>query len=284
MLEAVAAKSDRIGCFGNKPVVFRGLCASWPACRWDVAAVSAAMPNIRVSLSTSGTFPTDGDRECPSDTMCSNAFFRQLHMSPPHLYCHGNVLPETLTRDIPLPPLLYGCDVARRSIWISATGAISPLHYDLPNVLLCQVQGRKAVHLFPPALHDELAPPAGTFPALDARERIASTRRTDIKSSRGLYVEIGRGDALFMPPGWWHEIASFAGERHVLDPYSTGACVSIGLNWPAVGEAISLLAPWKDCTKYPILTQGDVLSKHYGPERARREMAAQVPGWNCPVF
>jgi hypothetical protein len=200
--EAIAGASDVIGSFGSEPVVFRGLCASWPACRWDVAAVSAAMPQIRVSRSTSGTFPRDGDRECDSDTMPAGTFFGQLHAPPPHLYCHGNVLPETLKRDTLLLSLLAGCDVARSSIWISSTGASSPMHYDLPNVLLCQLQGHKAVHLFPPALHDELAPPAPTFPALDARERIASTRRTDVKSSRGLYVEIEPGDALFMPPGW----------------------------------------------------------------------------------
>lgn len=79
---------------------------------------------------------------------------------------------------------------------------------------------------------------------------------------------------------------SFADGRHGLHTCGTGgtgACISVGLNWPAVGEAISLLAPWKGHTRYPILTQGDVFSKHYGRERAR-EMAAQVPGWDCPVF
>ena len=54
----------------------------------------------------------------------------------PYIYCHGNVLPEALAGDCPLPAALRGADVARRSLWISSAGSCSPLHYDLPNVLL----------------------------------------------------------------------------------------------------------------------------------------------------
>jgi len=276
--EAVAGPSDSIASFGGGPVVFRGLCASWAACDWDAATVCAAMPELRVSRSDSGTFPYDGGQECPGGPMASAEFFRRLRSAPPHLYCHGNVLPDALARDAPTPPLLRGCSVARRSLWISGSGASSPLHYDLPNVLLCQLHGSKVVHLYSPALHDEMAPRAETFPALAAHERIATTRRADLGLARSLSVTLRAGDALFMPPGWWHDVTSVGHGGPGME-----ACVSVGLNWPEVGDAIGLLAPWKRHTRYPILTQGDVLARHYGPERAG-QMAAQVPGWCAPVF
>lgn len=200
--EAVAGPSDSIDAFGSDaPIVFRGLCAAWPALQWDASALIAAMPDVRVSRSASGTFPNDGGRECPGGVMRMREFLQNLPSSPPYLYCHGNVLPDDLAADAPVrhcrtenashltpdsvrecspppeaapvarvalahrgcqrgalarlaslvrrperwalaraqvPPLLRGCAVARTSLWISAAGASSPLHYDLPNVLLCQ--------------------------------------------------------------------------------------------------------------------------------------------------
>lgn len=266
--------------------MFRGLCASWPACRWKTRDICAAMPQVRVSRSKSGNFPRDGAHECPSDMMPTASFFEQLGKSPPFLYCHGNVLPDKLQDDVPIPALLRGCDVARRSLWISTSGSCSPFHYDLPNVLLCQVSGRKSVRLYSPAVHDEMAPSATTFPALSAQERIATSPPKKQDDPKALYVELRKGDALFMPPGWWHDIVSHSEEdRSEAGDWSsdTWPCVSIGLNWPAVGDAIRLLAAWKTHTRYRILTQGDVLIRHYGPERAR-EMTQQVPGWNLPVF
>ena len=134
---------------------------------------------------------------------------------PSSVYVHGEVLPDALAKDCPLPSLLGAETVTRRSLWMSSGGACSPLHYDLPMVLLCQVRGRKKVWLYHPKHHDFMRPRGKTWPALTAQERIAATNLDAALSEiDGLYVELQPGDALLMPSGWWHEVRSYGeGER-----------------------------------------------------------------------
>ena len=207
-----------------------------------------------------------------------------------HFYCHGNVLPDSLSSDCPLPGSLArnAAQVARRSLWISGDGASSPLHYDLPSVLLCQLRGRKRVFLYSPAHHDHCRPRGKTFPALTAQERIARTPRADLDANvqrKGLYVVLHPGDALLMPSGWWHEVESVVGregdeavaphEEH--DDGLAGTCISVGMNWPSIADAIPNFKPWKDhVVDYPLLTQGQVLAEFYGADKVR-----QMPGFEA---
>jgi hypothetical protein len=271
--EAVAGPSDSVAQW-REPAVFRGMCAGWAARRWDAERLCAAMNSVRASRSASGTFPRDGEVECPTEMMPTRAFLDAVRAGAcggAHLYCHGCPLPDALAADVPTPPLLRGLKVARRSLWISGAGASSPLHYDLPHVLMCQLQGRKRVHLYSPAHHDEMRPRAATFPALTAQERIARTARRDVKAD-GLVVELAAGDALLISQGWWHEVDS------VCDDGALG-CVSVGFNWPEIADSVGEFAQWKACTTYRTLSQGDVLERHVGREEARK-----MDCWSVPVF
>ena len=215
-------------------------------------------------------------------------------------YCHGNVLPDALAADCPLPAGLAAANVARRSLWLSGSGACSPLHYDLPSVLLCQLRGRKRVHLWSPAHHDRMRPYGATFPALTAAERIARSARAEVQrdaalAAAGLVVTLRAGDALLMPSGWWHEVESWAeadaaaeaGEQPsqpgVSDEDGLAACcISVGINWPEIADAIPAFAIWQgDVKAYPLLTKGQVLASYCGEARAR---AAAGSAYDESVF
>lgn len=103
----------------NSPKVFRGLCASWPALKWDSSRIERALPVIEVRSSYSGDFPRDNGHACPTFKLNANEFIRKLRQQSPHLYCHGNVLPEELAADCPDPQPLRDRGIARRSLWIS---------------------------------------------------------------------------------------------------------------------------------------------------------------------
>ena len=211
--------------------------------------------------------------------MPTQEFLEKLKTSKhPHLYLHGQELPNDLTKQVQQPSLLDGMRVARVSLWISSVNACSPIHYDLPNVLLCQLQGRKRVYLYPPEMHDAMRPRGATFPALTAKERMAQTKRSQLPDASALVADLFPGDAIFMPPGWFHEVETIEDGRGESD--SIG-CVSVGFNWPPVGDAISLLAPMKEFTGYRILTAGEVLARHMGEAKARALAGYE---YDAPVF
>lgn len=203
-------------------------------------------------------------------------FFEELGAG--NAYVHGEVLPEPLQQDCPLPrPLLGDVTVTRRSLWISSGGACSPLHYDLPMVLLCQVRGTKRVWLYHPAHHDRMRPSAAHWPALTAQERIASTARAELGDvAGGLYVELAPGDALLMPSGWWHEVESHGDE-------TDGLCISVGVNWPDIASSLPAFAQHRASVKaYPVLTQGQVLAMYHGEAKARAGLPPSQ--YDLPVF
>ena len=271
-LHTPASLARHVADAGQQPAVCRGLCADWPARGWDATRIATALPTIEASTSTSGTFPRDRGAPCPQVKLAAREFLRRLGEQSPHVYCHGNVLPDALVGDCPLPAALEGRAVARRSLWISSSGARSPLHYDLPNVLLCQLRGRKRVWLYSPEHHDRMRPLGSTFPALQAQSRIARAARSELHDVAGMQVDLGPGDAVYMPSGWWHEVESFA------DGDALG-CISVGLNWPSIADALPAFEPWKAATRYPILTQGMVLAQYCGEEKARA-----MPGYDLPAF
>ena len=95
------------------PAVFRNLCKTWAACRWDDEVLCTALPSVRVSRSKSGKFPRDGGSPCVTETLATATFLRQLRGSTSAAdgwvyYCHGNVLPDALVKDCPTPDFLRG--------------------------------------------------------------------------------------------------------------------------------------------------------------------------------
>lgn len=284
------------------PAVFRGLCSAWPACRWTEQSLARALPTVRVSRSRSGEYPRDSasGKPCPMETVPTARFLAALREGPPTVYVHGEVLPDALLADCPPPhPLLRGERVARRSLWLSGDGARSPLHYDLPMVLLCQLHGRKRVTLYSPRYHDLMRPQCSTWPALTAQERIAGTSlgAAELRGCEGLIVELRPGDALLMPSGWWHEVESVIEpgggaaedaqqqqQQRQHDESLAGTCISVGMNWPSIADAIPNFKPWTShVVDYPLLTQGQVLAEFYGEEKVK-----QMPGFeavrNLSVF
>lgn len=91
--------------------------------------------------------------------------------------------------------------------WFGPKGTFTPLHHDLTNNMMVQIYGRKKVTLIPalevPLLYNDTGVfSAAQFPKFDSKLHplIANTRKIEL--------EIGPGDALFIPIGWWHCVES----------------------------------------------------------------------------
>ena len=79
-----------------------------------------------------------------------------------------------------------------------------------------------------------------------------------------------------MPSGWWHEVESYGDERD-------GLCISVGVNWPSIADALPAFAQYRESVKaYPVLTQGQVLAMYHGEAKARQ--AVPPAQYDLPVF
>lgn len=102
----------------------------------------------------------------------------------------------------PLPPFLGQW---QDPVFWMGGATVTPLHHDLVQILLCQIIGRKLVRLVHPM----------QTPLLGRREGVFAS---DIKwlddetaTSRGIAVldyEIGPGEGVFLPVGFWHCVKS----------------------------------------------------------------------------
>ncbi|KAH0344349.1 Clavaminate synthase-like protein, partial [Aureobasidium melanogenum] len=136
-------------------------------------------------------------------------------------------LPSFLLEDLPTPELVSKAgkgDVYDTSIWLGQAPTYTPLHRDPNPNLFVQLAGKKQVRLFKPDLgnaifHHVQASIGGAANAtMRGAEMMEGAERAALEqavwhpssgafwASEGLQCELGSGDGLFIPKGWWHSI------------------------------------------------------------------------------
>ena len=96
-------------------------------------------------------------------------------------------------------------------IWIGPEGTFTPLHFDLTNNLLAQIVGRKRLVLVPPSESSKMAHTRHVFSEVhDLKDPARLARFPQAATVRHFEVEIEPGDLLYIPVGWWHQVASLS--------------------------------------------------------------------------
>lgn len=96
---------------------------------------------------------------------------------------------------------------ARLFLWFGPAGTVTPLHYDIMNVLLAQVSGRKKVTLIPSFQSHLVYNHIGVYSEVDCEAPDYDRHPLFRKVSR-LELVLEPGEALFIPVGWWHHVRS----------------------------------------------------------------------------
>lgn len=135
-----------------------------------------------------------------------------------------------LEDDFAVPPFVPWAEAGVSvNLWLAAHRTDSALHYDAYHNLLCVVRGAKTVRLYPPSATAALAPGAlwgaaphhATFDPEAPPEGQGQGPNDGYRSERerlrqqGYRATLARGDCLFIPEGWWHQVSSEPGTAAV---------------------------------------------------------------------
>lgn len=92
-------------------------------------------------------------------------------------------------------------------LWYGPKGTITPLHHDLMNIFMAQVQGRKRVILIPSSESDLVYNDFAVYSPVDPVNPDYA-RHPKFRAATVYDVELAPGEVLFLPVGWWHHVTS----------------------------------------------------------------------------
>jgi hypothetical protein len=242
----------------NRPVVVQGVMGGWrarEAWSWDGLASHTGDHAGEVIVSANGLYPDYlsqpspmtkvamtlaefVERAIPADSGEPRPARAPLVATGETYYIYGKsylfeAFPELLD-DVAPPDCLGTTPISTTSTWISSAGCVTPLHYDLPNTLLCQVRGVKQVWLFDPSQYDRLYLRGAKFPGFDNFERQSQVdiHHPDLAAFPGfrqavaLTCTLREGEALFIPSNWFHEVETLAPSISVGFTFAGGTTTS----------------------------------------------------------
>ncbi|RYZ42914.1 MAG: cupin-like domain-containing protein [Myxococcaceae bacterium] len=202
----------------NRPVVIEGLLEDWPAMtRWTPAWMAERFGDETVEVMAGRESQALPDFH--ADRLRQNVSLRELlarfdgaPTNDMYLVARNSLLLREafrpLLEDLRAPagyiqPDLHGAD--RVHLWLGPAGTLSNLHHDHLNVLFCQVWGRKQVWLAPSWETPWMANGRGFYSDVDVLAP-DTARFPDFARVALHTVEVGPGDTLLIPVGWWHAL------------------------------------------------------------------------------
>ena len=186
-----------------------------------------------------------------SEEMAENHKIYSGHQSKKRLYLRTMSMPDVLYRDIAIPDQIkslkskiyhtkdqeadsfdkFASNVFRQDtmqLWVGTRGNVTPLHYDRNHGLLVQILGEKQVVLFSHENSSSLYP----FPSYSEKSHLSRINFRKMKDEDELLASfpkfcraepyscvIRKGDILYIPPFWWHDVTS------------RDNCISVTLPW-----------------------------------------------------
>lgn len=230
-----------------EPVVLRGVVAHWPlvaqgeagleACLGYLAGFDAGRPVDALLARPDptrafGYSPDQASFNFLRDQRPYAALFEQLwrysHFpDPPSLAAQSALVPEALPGlEAANPmPLLDGAVAPR--LWIGNRATV-PAHFDDSHNIACVAAGRRRFTLLPPACapllylgppdHAPTPAPMSVVPDLHTADRGRYPLLAEALA-QAFVAELGPGDAVYIPPLWFHQVEALAPHLNLLMNY-----------------------------------------------------------------
>ena len=224
----VSLEAFRTQILDTEPVVISGVMGKWPCLtsrRWDLQYLHRVAGHRTVPIEIGSKYTESDWRQ---ELMLLSDFIDTYVTaeSPP---CTAYLAQHTLFEQIPVlrgdisvPDYCAVSDSAaggeeeeapevRIHAWFGPPGTVSPLHYDAPHNLLCQVMGSKYIRLYSPCCSPCLYPHSDQLlhntSCVDVE---APDEKSYPKFRDAEYIEtvLQPGQMLYIPPKWWHFVRS----------------------------------------------------------------------------
>ncbi len=189
----------------------------------------------------------------PLHTSWNFCDFIQNYTKPEHadsLYCVSALTDPhvRLGMHVALPSVL-GCpemveSVHNTRLWMSSGGTSSSLHFDTHENLMLQIDGEKKVYFWPPSESHLLYMDYNTRYGLSPvnPDRVDLDRFPLMGAVKGgMVAHLKKGDALFIPDGWWHQVRTLPG-RNIAVTWEFEPYEGLDQLWPTDDERFTLQA------------------------------------------
>ncbi len=250
-LDDAAIRSSVID--SGQPAVLRGLVATWPAVRRGRESPARLVAYLKgfdtgAPVDAIMTPPEEGGRIFYNPAMSGFNFVRNrlplfavadqvlrysAFPNPPAVAAQSALIRDCVPGfavENPLP--LLGESVLPR-IWLG-NAITTPAHFDEWNNIACVVAGRRRFTLFPPEQIGNLYVGPLDFAPTGAPMSLVKLGDPDFARfpkfrealEAAVVAELGPGDALYIPPTWWHHVES-------LEPFN----LLVNYWWHAAAES-----------------------------------------------
>lgn len=210
----------------HTPVLLEGFTRTWPAFhKWCPGYFAARFGDVIVEVAESrsnGVRPPGGWQTMRLAELAAR-MERETDASV-YLVAQGHALAHpglaALASDVVLDERFFGLgvDFGTLGLWLGPRHAVTPLHWDKTATVLAQVHGEKRVQLVSPVHTDMLYTRSGGYSEVDPDRPDAAQAWPLFADAPVQTITLKAGNALFLPPRWWHHVRSL----------SASASVSIG--------------------------------------------------------
>jgi len=201
----------------QRPVLLSGAAQAWLPCqKWtpDYLVARLGEKAVKVFRNDTRLFGLPGTQ---SHTLPFAAAAQLILAEAPYRVrgspireCYPELWPDLE----PLPLLSPWQARMEMLLWFSPGDCVTPLHYDPWHTCFVQVYGKKRFTLFAPADAPWLYPDeAAAHSGQKRASRVDITQPDEeqfplFRRATAIRVELGAGDMLYIPPGWWHAVKS----------------------------------------------------------------------------